>query len=158
MLTLLVPVTLAACAGQDQQGSAAHRMSEWVKGAALGEDVGTLIADNARVPKDVPNGTGAVHAACGTLLVDAQQANGELPSPDTGVTALLTRAYSLEGTAGNDCYNAGVTNQALLTTALQDGIKAQALFIQALERIAAIDGRTVSTTTTTDNQPGSIFG
>jgi hypothetical protein len=157
-VTLLLPVTLAACAGQDQVGSAAHRMSEWVKGSALGEDIGTLLADNARVLKVVPNGAGALHAACGTLLVDAQKGNGELPSPDFQVTDWLTQAYSLEGTSGNDCYNAGVTNQGLLTTAERDGIKAQALFTEALLRIAAIDGRTVSTTTTTDNSPGSIFG
>jgi hypothetical protein len=155
---VLLPLALTACAGQDQQGTAVHRITEWVKGSNLGEDIGTLIADNARVPKDVPNGSGAVHAACGTLLTDAEMANGELPSPDTQVTDWLTQAYSLEGTAGNDCYNAGSTNKALLATAERDGIKAEALYTQVLVRIAQIDGRTVSTTTTTDNSQGSIFG
>ena len=51
-------LTLTSCAGADQQGSPAHRMSVWVSGTSLGEDIGTLIADNARVAKDVPNGTG----------------------------------------------------------------------------------------------------
>jgi hypothetical protein len=157
-LTLLLPVVASACSGREQQGSAVHRMSVWVKGSGLGEDIGTLIADNARVPKDVPNGTGAVHAACGTLLVDAERANGQLPSPDALVTDLLTQAYGLEGTAGNDCYSAGSTNPALLAKARHDGIKAEALYTQALQRIAAIDGRSVATTTTTDNSPGSIFG
>ena len=66
---------LTSCAGEDQQGSPAHRMSVWVSGTSLGEDIGTLIADNAWIPKDVPNGTGAVHAACATLLNDAEMAN-----------------------------------------------------------------------------------
>ena len=54
-------------------------MSVWTSGTTLGEDIGTLIADNARVPKDVPNGTGAVHAACATTLNDAEMANSSLP-------------------------------------------------------------------------------
>ena len=49
-------LTLTSCAGADQEGSPAHRMSVWVSGTSFGEDIGTLVADNARVPKDVPNG------------------------------------------------------------------------------------------------------
>ncbi len=151
-------LTLTSCAGADQEGSAAHRMSVWVSGTSFGEDIGTLLADNARVPKDVANGTGAVHAACGTLLNDAEMANTNLPSPDPDVTDLLTQAYGLEGTAANDCYNAGATNKKLLTQSEHDAIKAEALYDQVLQRIRQIDGRTPSTTTTTDNSTGSIFG
>ncbi len=151
-------LTLTSCAGADQEGSAAHRMSVWVSGTSLGEDIGTLLADNARVPKDVPNGTGAVHAACGTLLNDAEMANTNLPSPDPDVTDLLTKAYGLEGTAANQCYDAGATNQKLLAQSERNTIKAEALYQQVLQRIRQIDGRTVSTTTTTDNSTGGIFG
>jgi hypothetical protein len=133
-------------------------MSVWVSGTGLGEDIGTLVADNARVPKDVANGTGAVHAACGTLLDDAQMANGSLPSPDPQVTDLLTQAYNLEGTAANQCYDAGATNRMLLHQSQRNAIKAEALYNQVLERIRAIDGRTVPTTTTTNNSTGGIFG
>ncbi len=79
---LVVPagaLVLTSCAGADQEGSAAHQMSVWVSGTGFGQDIGTLIADNARVPKDVANGTGAVHAACSTLLNDAEMANTDLP-------------------------------------------------------------------------------
>ena len=151
-------LVLASCAGADQEGSAAHQMSVWVSGTGFGQDIGTLIADNARVPEDVANGTGAIHAACGTLLNDAEMANTELPSPDPTVTDLLTRAYGLEGTAANDCYGAGTTNKELLSTSYRDGVKAQALYREALERIRAIDGRLPTTTTTTDNADGGIFG
>ena len=151
-------LTLTSCAGADQEGSTAHRMSVWVSGTSFGEDIGTLIADNARVPKDVPNGTGAVHAACATTLNDAEMANGSLPSPDPDVTTLLTKAYNLEGTSANQCYSAGITNKELLAESARNGIKAEALFEQAIQRIRQIDGRTVSTTTTTDNSSGSVFG
>ena len=148
----------SSCAGADQQGSPAHRMSAWVSGTNFGADVATLIADNARVPKDVANGTGAVHAACSTLLNDAQMAYAELPSPDPDVTQLLDSAYTLEQDAANDCYDAGTTNPTLLAKAEHAGIKAEALYNQALQRIREIDGKAVSTTTTTDNSTGSIFG
>ncbi len=151
-------LTLTSCAGADQQGSTAHRMSVWVSGTTLGQDIGTLVADNARVPKDVANGTGAVHAACGTLLNDAEMANTNLPSPDPEVTALLTKAYGLEGTAANQCFDAGATNKKLLAQSEHNAIKAEALYDQALQRIRQIIGRTVSTTTTTDNSTGGIFG
>jgi hypothetical protein len=157
-LVLTASVALTSCAGADQQGSAAHRMSVWVKGTGFGQDIGTLVADNARVPKVVPNGTGAVHAACDTMVTDAAMANSELPSPDPEVTDLLTQAYGLEGAAGNQCYDAGATDKTLLAKSARNAIKAEALYGQVLQRIRQIDGRTVATTTTTENGTGGIFG
>jgi len=133
-------------------------MEVWVSGTSFGADIGTLVADNARVPKDVANGTGAVHAACSTILNDAEMANTELPSPDPDVTDLLTQAYGLEGTAANDCYDAGSAHTKLLTESVRDSIKAEALYNEVLQRIRQIDGKVVSTTTTTDNTTGGIFG
>ena len=157
--TLAGAATLTSCAGQDQMGSPAHRMSVWVSGTNFGEDVGTLVADNARISKVVPNGSGAVHAACGTLVTDAEMANTELPSPDPEVTDLLTRAYGLEGTAGNQCYDAGSTNRQLLTKSARNAIKAEALYNEALQRIRAVDGKVPVTTTTAGNSgTGGIFG
>ena len=133
-------------------------MSAWVKGTGFGEHIGTLVADNARLPKDVRNGTKAVHAACGTMLDDAEMANGELPTPDAQVTQWLSTAYNLEGTAANECYRAGATNKKLLAKAEAETVKAEKLFSRALIRIESIDGREPSTTTTTENGPISIFG
>jgi hypothetical protein len=158
VLVLGSALTLTSCAGADQRGSPAHRMSVWVSGTSFGADIGTLVADNARVPKDIANGTGAVHAACSTILNDAEMANTELPSPDPDVTDLLTQAYGIEGTAANDCYNAGASDSKLLAQSEREGIKAEALFNEALQRIREIDGKSVSTTTTTDNATGGIFG
>jgi hypothetical protein len=158
VLVVLVGVGVASCAGEDQMGSASHRMSVWVKGTGLGENIGTLVADNARLPKVVPNGTKAVHGACGTMLDDAEQANGELPTPDTQVTHWLSTAYNLEGSAANQCFDAGSTDKKLLAKAEKEMTKAQGLYSRALIRIESIDGREPSTTTTTENGPISIFG
>jgi hypothetical protein len=158
LLTAALAVGLTSCAGEDQRGSAVHRLTVWVNGTGLGQDIGTLVADNARVPEDVPNGNGAVHAACGTLLDDAEMANGSLPSPDPEVTNLLTQAYNLEGTAANQCYDAGATNRTLLDKSQRNAIKAEALYNQVLQRIRSVDGKTVPTTTTTDNSTGGVFG
>lgn len=159
VLVLTVALTLTSCAGADQQGSAAHRMSVWVKGTGLGADIGTLVADNARIPKAAPNGSGALHGACATLLSDAEMANGELPSPDPQVTAWLSQAYTFEATAGNQCYDAGGPHTSLLSHAEHNAIKAEALYAQVLQRIRQLDGVTVSTTTTTESgNPGGIFG
>jgi hypothetical protein len=160
-LTTAAAVTLTSCAGEDQMGSPAHRMSVWVNGTNFGEDIGTLVADNARIAKVAPNGSGAVHAACGTLVTDAEMANTELPSPDPEVTDLLTQAYGLEGTAGNQCYDAGSTNRKLLAESARNAIKAEALYNEVLQRIGAIDGKVPVTTTTTvsnSGNSGGIFG
>jgi hypothetical protein len=157
-LVVLVTLGAASCAGEDQMGSPHHRMAEWVGGTGFDEDIGTLVADNARLPKDVPNGTGAVHAACATMTDDAEAANGELPSPDGQVTDWLSDAYELEGTAGNECYRAGSTDQKLLASAERATARANALYQRVLIRIQSIDGVLPSTTTTTDNAGTSIFG
>jgi hypothetical protein len=135
-------------------------MSVWVSGTSFSEDIGTLVADNARIAQVVPNGAGAVHAACGTLVTDAEMANTELPSPDPQVTDLLTKAYGLEGTAGNECYDAGSTNHRLLGESARNAIKAEALYNEVLQRIRAVDGKTPATTTTVGNSgnTGGIFG
>ena len=78
-------------------------------------------------------------------------ANTNLPSPDPDVTALLTKAYGLEGTAANQCYDAGATNPKLLAESERNTIKAEALYQEALQRIRLITGRTPVTTTTAGN-------
>jgi hypothetical protein len=132
-------------------------VSVWVKNTGFGQDIGALVADNARIAKETT--VGAMHAACGTMELDADTANQELPihgAPQ--VSEWLATAYGLEGTAANDCYDAGVTNEKLLAKAELDGEKAQTLFTRSLIAIQSIDGRLPTTTTTTDNSPGNILG
>ena len=157
VVVVLLGVGAASCAGEDQRGSPAHQVSEWVNNTGFGQDIGALVADNARIAKETT--VGAMHAACGTIELDADNANQELPihgAPQ--VSEWLSTAYGLEGTAANDCYNAGVTNEKLLAVAELDFERAQMLFTRSLIAIQSIDGRLPTTTTTTDNSPGNIFG
>jgi hypothetical protein len=156
-LIFVLGIGVASCAGEDQEGTAAHQVSVWVDSTGFGEDIGTLVADNARIAKEKT--TPAMHNACGTMEVDADTANQELPihgAPQ--VSEWLSTAYGLEGTAATECYKAGVTNQKLLAKAERDLTKAQTFFSRALIAIQSIDGRLPTTTTTTDNTPGNIFG
>jgi hypothetical protein len=156
-LITLLGAGAASCAGADQEGSPSHQVSVWVKRTGFGEEIGTLIADNARIAKEKT--VGAMHSACGTMEVDADMANQELPihgAPQ--VTRWLSTAYGLEGAAATECYNAGVTNQKLLAAATRNFTKAQILFTRSLIALQSIDGRLPSTTTTTDNTPSNIFG
>jgi hypothetical protein len=156
-LLVLLGVGAASCAGEDQTGSPAHQVSEWVDNTGFGQDIGTLVGDNALIREEKT--TGAMHAACGAMEVDADTANSQLPihgAPQ--VTDWLSTAYGLEGTAATECYDAGVTDKELLAKAEHNLTKAQVLFTRSLIAIQSIDGRLPSTTTTTENGPISIFG
>jgi hypothetical protein len=157
VLVLLLGVGAASCAGEDQTGTPSHQVSAWVKSSGFGEDIGTLVADNARIAEETS--AGGMHDACEIMDDDAGTALDELPilgAPQ--VTDWLSTAYKLEATAATDCYKAGVTNKKLLTTAEEDGKKADGLYTRALIAIQSIDGRLPTTTTTTDNTPGNILG
>jgi len=157
VLVVLLGVGAASCAGEDQVGSSAHQVSAWVKSSGFGEDIGTLVADNARISRETTATN--MHAACEIMDDDAGTALDELPilgAPQ--VTDWLSTAYGLEATAATDCYKAGVTNKKLLATAEEDGKKADRLYTRALIAIQSIDGRLPTTTTTTDNSPTNIFG
>ncbi len=77
VLVLLLGVGAASCAGGDQEGSPAHQVSAWVENSGFGEDIGTLVADNARIAEETS--AGAMHAACETMDNDAGTALDELP-------------------------------------------------------------------------------
>ena len=123
-------------------------------GTTLGEDIGTLAGQRPGSPKMCQLG----RAPYGLRHHAERCRNGEYQSasPDPDVTALLTKAYGLEGTSANQCFSAE-RRKMLLAQSARNGIRAEALFQQALQRIRQIDGRSVSTTTTTDNSSGSIF-
>jgi len=124
-VTVLGAVTLAACAGPDEQGSASQRMKAWSSSTEFGGSIATLRADSARIAQVVADrsGTGAIHADCALLLQDAGAANDNLPTPDTTVTNQLSNAYADEGSAANDCYNAGTPTPSFLPARRANGPK-----------------------------------
>lgn len=155
-----VALLLSSCAGADEQGTPAERIQAWVKGSRFANSVGTLRADSVRIETVINehHGSSAIRTDCSVIVTDASSANDELPTPDTLLTELLSRAYALEGSAGSACYAAGSTNKALLSRSARDRVEANDLFNDAIARISAITGKTVSTTTSTQPSAGGIFG
>jgi hypothetical protein len=156
---VLCALGLTACAGLDQQGTPTQQISAWVKGTDFGETVPTLRADGARVATLLRrnSGSGAIHAACGVLLNDAQQANSNLPTPDEQLSQDLAQAYNLEQQAANECYDAGAANPALMAKARNKWERAGVILLAALDRADQLTGRAIPTTTTTEAGGGGLF-
>jgi hypothetical protein len=141
-------------------GPRKERVQQWVASTNLGQSLGTLHEDSLHIAKVLAEhrGTGALHTDCSLLSTDAGTANDNLPSPDDQLTSLLAQAYALYYQAGDLCYTAGVSGTQLLAQSAAKRAQAGQLVAQALARIRAVTGRTVSTTTTTVPTTGGIFG
>ena len=148
-------LTLTSCAGADQQGSAAHRMSVWVSGTTLGEDIGTL--DRRQRPG--PQGRAQRHRrrARGLRHHAQRRRDGQhqpalaRPRRDRPADAgLRARGHRGEPSA---------TTPARPTEALaqseRNGIKAEALYQEVAAAHPPHRRAPVSTTTTTDNSSGA---
>ncbi len=133
-------VTLTSCRrGPDSVPS--HRMSAWVNGTNFGEDIATLMADNARVPKVVPNGAGPcmARAARGDRRGGGEHRDALARPRGDGP---VTKAYGLRGGRATRGYDAGSTNRPAPRPARPGrGIKAEALYDEVIQRIHAIDGK-----------------
>jgi hypothetical protein len=141
-------------------GTPRQQLTDWVAASQLGQTVGTLEGDAARVSAAVAqhDDTGTIHTVCGVLLTDAQSANGELPTPDRQLTVALSEAYTLDYEAGNNCYSGGATGSALLAKSAGERSAAHADLVRALALAESVLGRAVATTTTTEPGGGGIFG
>jgi hypothetical protein len=160
---VLVGVAVAAffAAGLGNAGGTPRQqMQNWEEGTGFAGTVGTLRADVARISTVVAQhrGAGAVHADCGVLLVDAERANTELPTPDDVLTRLLSESYSELGRAANDCYDAGGSTGALQARSARERAAGRTLLARAVARLDRVLGTTVATTTTTSPGGGGIFG
>ena len=85
-----------AYGGTGTTGTSTQQLRAWVNGTGLGQSLGTVVGDTARVrvAVDEHQGSGVLHTDCGVLLTDAQSANGELPTPNTELTDLLSSGYA----------------------------------------------------------------
>lgn len=156
LATAAVLMTAAACGGQENTGSAAHRLAVWVANVSLGHSIGTVEHDGTIIDEAQAQGAGAVHTACALLVTDlSNSAAGELPSPDPEVTSDLSRAFDDEAQAGSTCVDAP-GDPAALARAASDRARAQILFEAALDRVAAVTGSAPATTPTTDAS-GNVF-
>ncbi len=143
-------LVLAACAGPDESGPPAARVTAWVEGAGAGAAVGALRGDVARVDRalslhDTP---AQIRTVCAVLTNDAETAIGDLPTPDHTLTADLNSAYSDAAAAGDDCYNGASDGASLLARSAAERSRLGPLLATALDRISAVSGHTPSTSTT----------
>ena len=161
VLVAVAVVAFVAYGSLGRSGTPRQQLTSWVADTGLGQDLGALHADGQDVEKVLVHQRGALamHTVCNVLSVTAEAAHSQLPSPDTEVTQLLARAYTLEYQAGNDCYDAGVTDKQLLAKSATERAEAARIIAQATTRIAAVTGTSVATTTTTSPTAGTgIFG
>ena len=102
---------------------------------------------------------GSVRTVCALLTNDAETAIGNLPTPDTQLTDELNTAYEDAAAAGDDCYNGACGNASLLRRSAAERAKLAPLLTTAIDRIAAITGRTpVHLHHRTGRQPDDPFG
>jgi hypothetical protein len=151
---------LAGCAGQDQTGPPAARVSSWVTGAGGGAAIGTLRVDTANIGlalarHDPP---AAVKTVCALLATDAQTAIGNLPTPDARLTTALLTAYQDAAAAGDDCYQGSSGAASLLRQSAMERAKLASLVAVAVARITALTGHPPSTSTTEAPPSGDPFG
>lgn len=160
VVTVAVPLLLAACAGAEMSGTPAHRISTWVSGAGAGPAIGAIEADNAAIDRALAahSPAGIIRTACALLSNDASAGNSNLPTPDDQLTTALENAYQVEYSAGNNCYSGAGGNASLLRRSADERRQGAADLAQAVRRITAVTGQVPSTTTTTspdggDNDP-----
>ena len=151
LVVVAVGVVAFVSLGLGAHGTPQQRLKSWVVTTKLGQDVGTLEGDSASVRKALAahGGVTAAHTVCAAMANDAQTFNDELPSPDSTLTQLLARGYSLEYDAAESCYRAPSPGSRLLAVSARDADRAAALFGQALRRVRVLTGSSVPTTTTT---------
>jgi hypothetical protein len=141
---LLSCLGLSACSGADQQGTPKQQMASWVKGTSYGATVKSLESDVKKATGILASGTpNEVHTICGVFLLDVEQANGLLPSPDQQATSLLSHAYESLGAAAHSCFDApgSPAKRAAFATQKAAGL---ASLTEATARIEAVLGEPLS--------------
>jgi len=132
-------LALAGCGGAQSPGSA---LSSWTSSSQLANAAGTLLNDSGAVRDAIHQHRAAsvVKTVCAELLLDAQGANNELPTPDAQLTGLLSGAYDQFAKAASRCYAASGTPVALSRA---DAIRVGALglLVAAVLRAEAVLGR-----------------
>jgi hypothetical protein len=157
---LLAAVALAGCAGQEQSGTPAVRVSTWVSGAGGGSAIGSIEVDSRNIDLALAhhNSPAAIKEVCALLTNDAETAIGQLPTPDNQLTDDLNNAYTDGAAAGDDCYKGAGGTASLLKRSAEERKKLIPLITTALDRIVALTGHTPSTSTTQPADNSDPFG
>ncbi len=157
MVTALVAAVLVSgCAGQEQSGTPAARVTTWVRGAGGGTAIGTVAVDSRNVDQALAHHDppASIRTVCALLTNDAETAIGNLPTPDATLTGALNAAFEDAAAAGDDCYQGAGGDPRLLARSASERARLTPLLQAAVERITAVTGHT-PTTETTAPQSGS---
>ena len=153
---LIAAVLLSGCAGQEQSGTPAARVTTWVQGSGGGTAIGTVELDSRNVDQALAHHDppASIRSVCALLTDDAETAIGNLPTPDTMLTGALNAAFEDAAAAGDDCYQGAGGDSRLLGHSASERARLVPLLQVAVERITAVTGHT-PTTDTTAPQSGS---
>ena len=111
-------VVLGAWGTQSEKAA----MKSWVSQSAYVANNMTLINDakhSARALRTKSAPASELHTVCAVMLVESEEANSALPTPDHLASSLLAKAYGNLGAGANVCYKAG-SNAKLRTQAIND--------------------------------------
>ena len=144
MAVLLLGLAVTGCGGADQQGNPSAQMSSWVQGTSFGGSVTALQADMKKADQVIAAGSAAdVHTVGGVLLLDVEQANSTLPSPDQQATDLLSSAFDNLGAAAHECYDSPGSPAKRVAFA-QSREKGLAALTEGVARVEAVLGKPLS--------------
>jgi hypothetical protein len=104
-MLLAAGLLLCACGSV----SLATASKSWVKQSQFYTNLPTLtkdVRDTAHQLRNAHATANALHTVCGVLLMDSEQFNSSLPTPDNQATTLLSKAFSDFGAGANKCYGA----------------------------------------------------
>lgn len=151
-LSIAVGLLAASCGGAHPD-SAPH----WITSTGLGGTIATLEKTTATATTlmETPDSSANErHTVCAVLLIGAQQANGDLPSPDETLSRILAGAYSQLGAAAEACAEARIDEAGArrFATARRAGLTG---LVEAKARAEALTGGRLPTSTTRPNDPST---
>jgi hypothetical protein len=107
---LVAGLMLSACGTV----SSVSALRTWVDKSDFRSSMSTLSGDvrsSASALRNASMTASDLHTVCGVLLLDTEEANASLPTPDTQATNLLSSAYTNLGAGANECYDAASPTQ-----------------------------------------------
>ncbi len=138
---VLVAVVASGCLG----GSGTNlsiKVSQWEHSASEGAAIDTVISDESRILAMLNVGSsGGIRTDCDVLHIDAQQANANLPSPDTQITSDLGYAFGDDGSAAEACMIGASGSKPYLSQAKTEILAADAEYLAAANQYKSILGK-----------------
>ena len=102
-----MPVVLAGCGSQYAGSTVGQQVESWATTSPdpkFAAAMSTLQGDLNRIAKtQSASDAAALRTDCEVLVTDALSANQNLPTPDTELTDVLSKAYTAAAGAGRDC-------------------------------------------------------